>query len=789
MKKKLVSICLVVLMLLAMLPTTAYAKGGGGQSETVDHIDIDVRLETTLVINGEEETVSFPSLTTADADLVQISGVYSNGTPAAFTRSGVSTSTDGKGNKQIRIKGTFPIGTGADNQVKYTVSITKDYEVDGIAIPVTLSATVGFWDASNVCPGQGSGKGIDLKLGEGSANCGLITVQKTVAGAALTADKTFQFQILDASTAVFQTVSVTVPAGKTTAAATVMVPYGTYKVVELADSATLDGYKLTTTYQTLGTEKTDGTVSVSENLKNQTVSVTNTYEAEVEMVGLYVTKEWDDAGNQDGLRPASVKVQLLANGEPVEGKTATLSAANQWTWSWNDLPEKDASGAVITYSVRETPVKGYEASYDAETGVLTNTHTPETIEKLVVEKKWDDADDQDGIRPDSIEVQLLANGQNVGEPVELNEKNNWTFVWEDLYRYAGGEEIVYTVEEIEVPDGYVSDPDGLTITNTHVPEVTSVYVTKEWDDADDQDEIRPDSVTVRLMKNDEQYQDAVELSAKNQWTWSWQELPKYENGKEIVYTVVEDPVEGYTANYDAKTGVLTNSHTPDPEPEPEPETVDKTVTKVWDDANDQDGIRPDSVKVQLLANGKAVGEPVELTEKGQWTYTWTGLLKFEDGEEIVYTFEEAAVEGYTAAYEGDKIVNTHTPDAVNVTVVKKWVDGDSKDRPTEITVQLYADGEALGDPVKVTKDGGWSYVWKNLPANADGKAITYTVKELNVPAAYNATYSKDTLTITNTLKDIPKSGDSANLWLYGGIMVVCAAAVVVLLTKKKRGEA
>ena len=124
-----------------------------------------------------------------------------------------------------------------------------------------------------------------------------------------------------------------------------------------------------------------------------------------------------------------------------------------------------------------------------------------------------------------------------------------------------------------------------------------------------------------------------------------------------------------------------------------------------------------------------------------------------------------------------------------MTVVKKWVDGDSKDRPTEVTVQLYADGVALGDPVKVTKDGGWNYVWKNLPATTeDGKTITYTTAELNVPAGYNATYSKDTLTITNTLKDIPKSGDAGNLVLYGSMMLVCAAAATVLLTKKRRSE-
>ena len=706
MKKKLVSICLVVLMLLAMLPTTVYAKGGGGgltdsRGTNYDHIDVKVAGALTINLDGTDYTLN---------------GTIQNSITVKIGETSYS------GNFEIQ-------GEQSENEYHKR-------------FPVPLSSIT--WQSDDINA----------------------------------ADKAY-FKPTNVK------VSFRMNFGET-------VDEALREYLEHDNS----GYYIEVTdYQYAGLQECTGGKGRRSDGKTGTATGLDLYITADKVVEIIVppatvsktvTKEWNDGNNRDGIRPKSVEVQLYANDEPVEGQTATLSADNNWTHTWENLLEEDSNGATITYSVKEEDVTGYEASYDAETGVLTNTHTPETIEKLVVEKKWDDADDQDGIRPDFIEVQLYANGQKVGEAVELNAKGNWAHVWEGLYQYADGKEIAYTVEEVDVPDGYVSDPDGLTITNTHVPEITSVYVTKEWDDADDQDEIRPDSVTVRLMKNDEQYQDAVELSAKNQWTWSWQELPKYENGKEIVYTVVEDPVEGYTANYDAKTGVLTNTHTP---AEPEPETVDKTVTKVWDDANNQDGIRPDSVKVQLLANGKAVGEPVELTEKGQWTYTWTGLLKFEDGEEIVYTFEEAAVEGYTAAYEGDKIVNTHTPDAVNVTVVKKWVDGDSKDRPTEITVQLYADGEALGDPVKVTKDGGWSYVWKNLPANADGKAITYTVKELNVPAAYNATYSKDTLTITNTLKDIPKSGDSANLWLYGGIMVVCAAAIVVLLTKKKRGEA
>ena len=35
----------------------------------------------------------------------------------------------------------------------------------------------------------------------------------------------------------------------------------------------------------------------------------------------------------------------------------------------------------------------------------------------------------------------------------------------------------------------------------------------------------------------------------------------------------------------------------------QPETIDISGAKTWDDANDQDGLRPDSITIHLMANG------------------------------------------------------------------------------------------------------------------------------------------------------------------------------------------
>ena len=80
-----------------------------------------------------------------------------------------------------------------------------------------------------------------------------------------------------------------------------------------------------------------------------------------------------------------------------------------------------------------------------------------------------------------------------------------------------------------------------------------------------------------------------------------------------------------------------------PAGEVEPETVDATVKKVWDDANNQDGKRPESLTVTL-----SDGTEVTLNEENNWTATVTDLPKYADGEEIVYTWSEGTMpEGYT----------------------------------------------------------------------------------------------------------------------------------------------
>ena len=369
-----------------------------------------------------------------------------------------------------------------------------------------------------------------------------------------------------------------------------------------------------------------------------------------------VTKKWDDKDNQDGKRPSSITVKLLADGQETN-QTLVLNVANNWAGSFTNL-DTDKGGASIKYTVVEEPVTGYtsEVTGDATSGfIITNTYTPETVD-VTVTKNWNDNNDQDGKRPSSITVNLLADGTKVdSREIQAAADGTWTAKFEKLAKYKDGKEIKYTVTEESVV-GYKSSIDNFTITNSHDPEKINISGTKVWNDNNDQDGKRPTKITVQVLKG-EQVVAEMEVSAETDWKFEFKDLPKYEKGKEITYELKEVSVEHYTTKVTGKDGkyTITNTHTP--------AKINVKGQKIWDDANNKDGIRPDSIVVKLLANGVETGKTATASVASGWTYEFTDLDRYQDGgKEIVYTVKEAYVpKGYTSEVIGTNIVNHHQP--------------------------------------------------------------------------------------------------------------------------------
>ncbi|WP_419579776.1 Cna B-type domain-containing protein, partial [Streptococcus oralis] len=163
----------------------------------------------------------------------------------------------------------------------------------------------------------------------------------------------------------------------------------------------------------------------------------------------------------------------------------------------------DTKTITATVTVTDNGKGGLEATvaYDDEKA-FENTYTPAKTE-VSVKKVWDDKNNQDGKRPTSITVKLLADGQDTGKTLELNAANNWAGSFTNLDADKGGTPIKYTVVEVTVT-GYTSDvtgdaASGFTITNSYSPETVDVKATKNWDDENNQDGKRPTKITINLL--------------------------------------------------------------------------------------------------------------------------------------------------------------------------------------------------------------------------------------------------------------------------------------------------
>lgn len=498
--------------------------------------------------------------------------------------------------------------------------------------------------------------------------------------------------------------------------------YNAGKVIEytVEESGLPEGYTITTTKD----EETGA------------ITLKNSYTPKG--VDIAVSVNWNDADNQDGLRPEFVEAELYA-GDASTGKKVKLTADNEWKATFEGLAV-NKNGKPIEYSLVSTKAEGYEikTTGSATEGLVLNyTHAVKTVDvKATV--VWADGNNRDGVRPETVSLQLKADGENLGDVITVNEKSKWTKTWTGLGEYKAGKEVVYTVEVVGLKggeDGYTAEitgdaGTGFTITATHVPAVAEIKASVNWDDADNQDAIRPEFVEAELHADDVSTGKKVKLTADNKWTASFGEMDLKKDGKTIAYTLVATKVDGYDCAVEGsatKGLILKYSHAT--------YKTDVNVTTKWDDAENQDGIRPAAYSVQLTADGEAVGDAITLNEAGNFTKTWKGLEKNKAGKAITYSVKASDIaKGYEAVVSstesGIVVTLTHTPEVADIAVSAAWDDADNQDalRPASVEAEVLANGEATGNKVTLTAEGEWKATVKALPVYAAGQKITYTLK-------------------------------------------------------------
>lgn len=482
-----------------------------------------------------------------------------------------------------------------------------------------------------------------------------------------------------------------------------------------------------------------------------TFQITNTHEPE--RLAKTVTKVWDDNNNQDGLRPNTLRIALTGtDGTYIE---KSLSTANNWTETFDGLYKYFKEGTPIQYTIDEEAVGGYEKEISEKDNLITitNTHAPEKLD-LIVNVVWNDANNQDGYRPDAATIHMSGT-DGTQDAKDFTKDSSWSsIVFKDLDHYKDGNEIKYTVTEDEIPQYTTSiavNGNVVTVTNTHIPEITLRNISVVWEDNNDQDGLRPDTVSVKLKGNDK-FIDSSELNEDVEWKHSFTKLPVRENGNEISYTAEENEIPGYTTSIEkTDTGyVFTNTHIP--------ETVTVTVDKVWKDAENQDGLRPDAIHIRLISND--IEKDAYLDAESDWHLDFEGLPKYRDhGILNEYSVQEVDVDGYTSTVTTKDgyaftIENDHVPAVIDIPITEEWIDDNDRDglRPGSHTVVL-VDGTNAIEEVVLDRNNGYGVVLKNMPKYKNGVEINYQIKDFKVDGYTTNIIKSDSVkdfNITNT---------------------------------------
>ena len=567
-----------------------------------------------------------------------------------------------------------------------------------------------------------------------------------------------------------------------------------------------------------------------------------------------ITVKWMDGDNYDGVRPDSVDAFLA-------GQKATLNEENGWTGVVSVPADTDNEW-------NYDGVEGYAATLSKDAvSVLTYSRAIAPTISVSATVAWEDSDNAGKIRPESVQLMLLADGEPYGEP--LTAKNpGWKVTWNDLppFKPNADTRIEYTVKQLQTPEGYTSQEDGLAVTNylqtgslklsasvAGAPEdadLSGLTLTVDGPDPSmpktltwaqisggsfDFGTVLPGAYLVRGTNADtlvegyimdvenSKVSDAVMVKAGEAATLTYKyayKLPEaieaeedydpmsnigalnfeilgpddrmpititysqfkngqYELGDLVpgVYTVVERNAETlvkyYTLTGASVTGMklevtpdgtatakLFNQYVPAPTPEPDAEFVDIPVTKTWNDNNNKDGNRPDAITVRLYADGVEVDSHI-LTAGENWAFTFVEKPRYQEDHktEIVYTVNEDAVPMYAAEINGYNIVNQYRPEVTSISVTKIWVDKDNAAgiRPTSIAMTL-SDGQKVVKVVVLDATNGWTATVNDLPTVVNGQPAKYGWKEQEV-IGYTLTGVKEegnAMTFTNTVWERPE---------------------------------
>ena len=188
--------------------------------------------------------------------------------------------------------------------------------------------------------------------------------------------------------------------------------------------------------------------------------------------------------------------------------------------------------------------------------------------KIKVNKTWNDDNNRDGKRNRAVTMELVGNGVNTGNRVVLNEGNSWSGEFAKApYLDKDGNVITYTIREEGSPDyalkvKSIKEENSFVVYDTenfHEIEKIKIKGEKLWNDKTDHK--RPESIKVKLKANGREVQEITVKPVDGKWLYEFTDLNKYEDGREIQYTLEEGSyIDGYKSIVDGYN--ITNEYHP-----------------------------------------------------------------------------------------------------------------------------------------------------------------------------------------------------------------------------------
>ncbi len=437
-------------------------------------------------------------------------------------------------------------------------------------------------------------------------------------------------------------------------------------------------------------------------------------------------------------------------------------------------------------------VCGWSENRETEEGVAYTDSadwlfTNEKSRKLILKKEW--IADREESRPETLDVTVtLPDGTK--RTFTLREKEGWmlrTDIDADVFDgYSAARIRAWFTEQLpqylqklyEETDSAWDPASGVYTFRNRSTQPVSSTVTKVWEDGNNQEGLRPETITAELYQN-EQVIRRVTLPYNGSWTYTEKNLPAADSEgntyryswKEVETGLIgQDAVKGYLATAaqeeNSADTVLTNYHALD--------TRKLSVEKLWDDSDDAQKIRPEKVRVQLLANdkpvqikdtedgyiwaekaGKDTTDTLILTAENHWRASVDGLPVADESGDITYRWQELAdgefwitgepTIGYAASYDTDK----RDPDKTLITNTHTYTAGGSVKVTKKILARWFS--TAVTDPVfTFTLEGkdvyGRAYMQKKELkfTEADRKAVDaegYIVKTVQFEQVPYGTYT------------------------------------------------